>query len=79
MYADIDKQGKISIFEMTPAEANSLLLATRHYKDYCSNAHQLFSYRKDLKEDDAIMGRFIREIESVIHKEESNESRLRNK
>ena len=70
MYADIDKNGRVSIFELTESEVESLLEGLKHYKDYCNTATSLFSDREDLYWDGQVMAKLIGQIESVIQEEE---------
>ena len=66
MYADIDRHGQLSIFELSTSEVQSLLQALIQYRDYCSTATTLFRYREDLQEDGQVMEKMIRQIECVI-------------
>ena len=59
-------QGKLSIFELSPSEVQSLQQALTQYRDYCSTATTLFSDREDLQEDGQVMDKLIRQIDHVI-------------
>ena len=59
-------QGRLSIFELSPSEVQSLQQALTQYRDYCQTATTLFSDREDLQEDGQVMDKLIRQIDHVI-------------
>lgn len=65
MYADRDKRGKASIMEMSKDEEDIMLDALRQHKEYYDTVYQLFSYRDDFLERSNLLGRMIKQMESI--------------
>lgn len=68
MYADIDRRGLVSLFELSAADTDALLEAMKQYKETLQAVHFLIEGNEYTKRMMASIDKMLLEVQHIITK-----------